>query len=603
MDISLGVLCLVAVLLLRTTIPLFISGIIPLGSFAVLCAMLVFGGDVQGFAGLWIFAFPILVVFMMGMKVGAILCVLLFAAIAVITFLPGMVGSGFEYNRDIASRICSVYALIFVMTIVYEQMRLTKDNWVQKLTKALQTERDEITAMKDNLKVGLFLMNKDLIIQPAYSKALEDVLVATELQGRNFLDLLAASIKAKEIETLRDYFGMIFNRSFEQSMLDDINPLRELNYVSVETNAERILNCGFAPVSRAEGETYVLGTLQDITAEKELQKQLDEEESKRQAEMRSLFEIVQVEPRVFNDFIEDSEYEFDRVNDTLKDKDLSSSQVMVEIYQSVHAIKSNALILGLEGFGKKLHALEDKIKNVRDKETIAFEDVLHITVELEQIMREKDKFRETIDKILSFRSSGTGTQSGQVLVDTLAKAANKVAGDLGKDVRFVSREIDGAALESGSRRIVKEVLTQLVRNSVVHGIESEEERKAAGKDVQGTINLSITIDDDKIHCRLKDDGRGLDFAKIKKRALEMKLVNEADADNKNQLLRALFSPGFSTADNVSVHAGRGVGLSLVQDRLREVKGSIKINTETGKGTTFHIFIPIEVNVAALGKAS
>jgi two-component system chemotaxis sensor kinase CheA len=602
LDLGIALFCFICIFLLRAKIKLFIIGILPISIVGVLFGLMIYSGDIQGFAGLWIFSFPLLSIFILGMKTGIILSLLLLIATAAIVFMPGF--AGFAYSADISFRLCGVYALVLLLTIVYEQIRLTKDSWLNRLTQALQTERDEITAMKDNLKVGLFLMNKDLIIQPAYSKALEDVLIATELQGRNFLDLLAMSIKAKEIETLRDYFGMIFNRSFDQAMLDDINPLRELNYKSVETEAERILNCGFAPVSRGEGEIYILGTLQDITAEKELQRQLDQEEGKRQEEMRSLFEIVQVEPRIFYDFIEDSEYEFDRVNDILKDKSISSANAMVEIYQSVHAIKSNALILGLEGFGKKLHGLEDKIKNMRDKEDIPFEDVLHITVELEQIMREKDKFRETIDKILAFRGSGGGGQSGQVLIDTLLKASNKAANDLNKDVRFVPREVDGTALESGSRRVIKEVLTQLVRNSVVHGIESPEERIAAGKDPQGLIHLSVTIDDDKIHCRLKDDGRGLDFEKIKKRALEMKLISSADVDNKTQLIKALFTPGFSTADNVDVHAGRGVGLSLVQDRLREVKGSIKINTEPGRGTTFHIFIPLEANAdAAISKAS
>jgi two-component system chemotaxis sensor kinase CheA len=295
---------------------------------------------------------------------------------------------------------------------------------------------------------------------------------------------------------------------------------------------------------------------------------------------------------VFNDFIEDSEYEFDRVNDILKVKKLDSNQAMVEIYQSVHAIKSNALILGLEGFGKKLHALEDKIKILRDQEEIPFEDVLHITVELEHIMREKDKYRETIDRILSFRGTGSGKQSEHVLVETLTKACGKVAKDMNKQVRFVTREIDPVALEFNSRRVIKEVLTQLVRNAVVHGIEDPEERKAAGKDAEGQIHLTITIDDDKIHVRLKDDGRGLDFDKIKKQALEKNLIKPEEADNKNSLLRALFLPGFSTVGVVSVHAGRGVGLSLVQDRLREVKGSLKVNTEPGKGTTFHVFIPM-----------
>jgi two-component system chemotaxis sensor kinase CheA len=600
LDFILAIIVVIAFFMLRTKIPMVISGVFPIALFGVLCGILVQSGDQQGFAGLWIYSYPLISIFVLGLKLGTIMSLLVLAGISVLTLVPGV--AGFAYSYDAAFRLSGVYLLVLVLAIVYEQVRLFKDRGMEKLTRALQTERDEITAMKDNLKVGLFLMDRDFVIQGAYSKALEDVLATSELQGKNFLNLLSASVKAKELETLKDYFGMIFNRSFDQKMLDDINPLRELYYKSVESGDDRILDCGFAPVNRNEREVFILGTLQDITAEKELQRQLEEEEGKRQEEMRSLFEVVQVEPGIFNDFIDDSEYEFERVNDILKDRELSTGQAMVEIYQSVHAIKSNALILGLEGFGKKLHGLEEEIKTIREKETIPFEDVLHVTVELEQIMREKDKFRETIDRILAFRGGGAGKQSEHVLVETLTKASTKAAKDMNKDVRFVPREIDATALESGSRRVIKEILTQLVRNAVVHGIEEPEDRTAAGKDAQGTIHLSITLDDDKIHIRLKDDGRGLDFDKIKKRALEMRLLSEDEAGSKTQLLRALFMPGFSTADTVNVHAGRGVGLSLVQDRLREVKGSVKVNTEKGKGTTFHIFIPLESN-AEVSKAS
>ena len=221
--------------------------------------------------------------------------------------------------------------------------------------------------------------------------------------------------------------------------------------------------------------------------------------------------------------------------------------------------------------------------------------MLHITVELEQIMREKDKYRETIDRILAFRGGGS-KQNRQILVDNLAKICQRAASDLNKRVRFVAREIDNGALQSGLRRPIKEILTQLVRNSVVHGIEDPASRLKEGKAAEGLINLSITVDDGKVHIRLKDDGKGLDFDVIRERALEMKLLNEAGSHDKNLLLRTLFSPGFSTAEDVNVHAGRGVGLSLVQGRLRELQGRIRVNTRQGKGTTFHIFIPLEAAV-------
>ncbi|MDR1419525.1 MAG: hypothetical protein LBI86_04060 [Treponema sp.] len=602
-DIVLGAACITVIFLLRTKVPFVISGLIPMAPFCGLCAFLVASGGEQGFAGLWIYAYPILAVFILGMKVGLLLSGLLLGGIAAATFVSGL--AGFNYTPPIALRIIAVYILVLVLTIVYEQIRVLKDRWVKQLTKELKTERDEIAVMKDNLKVGLFLMDNEYRIQPAYSKALEDVLSLDELQGRKFPDILSSSVTAKERDTLEDYFTMVLKRSFEAKMLEEINPISEFAYVNEIDGAEKILRSSFATIDRGNDEYFILGTLEDVTTAKQLQKRLDEEELKREAEMRSLFEVVQVEPRVFNDFIEDTEYEFERINDVLKNKKLSAHEVMIDIYQSVHAVKSNALILGLENFSGKLHELESNIKTVRDKDDVSFEEILHITVELEKIMKEKDKFRETIEKIQAFKV-GLGESRRQdryVLVETLTKACEKASTALDKRVKFVVDELDGIVLEYGPRRIIKEVLTQLVRNSVYHGIESPEERSSLGKKAEGSIRLSIKYKDSKIYIRLADDGRGLDFGKIRQKAQSLNMIKDTDKPlSNNRLLQMIFAPGFSTAEEADLHAGRGIGLNLVKERIGDLHGSIKLQTEPGRGTVFNIFIPLDLEQTRLHKA-
>jgi two-component system chemotaxis sensor kinase CheA len=306
--------------------------------------------------------------------------------------------------------------------------------------------------------------------------------------------------------------------------------------------------------------------------------------------------VIHVDPAVFGDFIDDTEYEFNIINKVLKDKSVSAKEVMVSIYQSVHAIKSNALILGLENFSGKIHELENTIRKFRDGGEITFENVLHVTVELEKIMKEKDKFRNIIGKIESFRTTTGGSNQRQdrhVLLETLSKACEKAAEDYGKNAVFGVDELDDSILEHGPRRTIKEVLTQLVRNSISHGIEMPEERKSKGKNSQGKIRLSITRKNGLIHLKLSDDGSGLDFEKIRKRALSLDLISKEEANDKNKLLKVIFSSGFSTAETADLHAGRGIGLNLVRERLGELNGSVKISSKPGKGTTFNLFIPIK----------
>ena len=600
LDIAFGLVCLTIVVLLRTNFPFVVCGLLALVPFGTLCVLFLLDGGERGFGMLWVYSYPLMATFIMGLYAGGILSGILLAAFLISMLIPGL--ANYNYILPIAFRIASVYVLVLVLTIIYEQVRILKDRRVRQLWSALRAERDEITAMKDNLKVGLFLLNGDYVIQGAYSKALENILGTDELEGIKLTDLLSASIKAKERDTLEDYFGMVMNRSFDAKMLEEINPISEFTYMIEYSNQEKMLRTSFSTVDRGHGEFFILGTVEDVTAEKQLEQQLAEEEAKREEEMRALFQVIQVEPRVFNDFIEDTEYEFNRMNDTLKTKDLSAKDVMVDIYQSVHAIKSNALILGLDNFSGKLHQLESKLKVIRDKDEIDFEDMLHITVEIEKIMKEKDKFRDTIAKIESFNAvtGGNRRQDRYVLVETLTKACEKASVALEKKVKFSVDELDGIVLEYGPRRVMKEVLTQLVRNSVYHGIESPEERQAAGKDSEGLIRLSVKYGDGRIHLKLSDDGRGLNFDRIREKALALNLIRQADADNRNHLLQAIFSPGFSTAETADMHAGRGIGLNLVRERIKDLHGSIKLQTEPGKGTVFNIFIPLEI---AVSKAS
>jgi two-component system chemotaxis sensor kinase CheA len=149
---------------------------------------------------------------------------------------------------------------------------------------------------------------------------------------------------------------------------------------------------------------------------------------------------------------------------------------------------------------------------------------------------------------------------------------------------------------------MKEVLMQLIRNSVVHGIEMPEVRSKRGKNETGIVKLSIKTDGKVIQVKLLDDGGGLDFAKIREKALRLNMIKKEDANNKNALLGAIFAPGFSTAETEGIHGGRGIGLNLVRDRVRDAKGTIKLQTEPGKGTMFCILFPVQ-NPATQGKAS
>jgi hypothetical protein len=167
-----------------------------------------------------------------------------------------------------------VYFLVTLLSVIYEQTRIVKDRRVTRLNHELRIERDVITAMKDNLKTGLFLMNKDFIVQGNYSKPLEDILGTDEIEGKKFTSILSSSLKAKEQETLEDYFNMVLTRQFDAKMLEEINPIAEFTYVDDINNESKTLSTVFFTVDQGLEDYYVLGSIEDISATRELERQL-----------------------------------------------------------------------------------------------------------------------------------------------------------------------------------------------------------------------------------------------------------------------------------------------------------------------------------------
>ncbi|MCL2192096.1 MAG: ATP-binding protein [Treponema sp.] len=465
-------------------------------------------------------------------------------------------------------------------------------------------ERDEVAAMRDSLKIGIFFMGRDYIIQDNYSRFLEEVLSDSDLKGKCFIDLLKTSLASKELDAIKDYLGMVFDRAFDQMTLQEINPLNELRYVD-PSGVRKIFRCEFITVDVGKGETFILATIYDITVNAELQERLQREERKRQEEMSNLFELLQVDPVTFKAFQEDVRHEFGRVDNILGDSNMSNHEILVDVYQSVHSIKSNAVTLGLRTFGSKVHEVESEIKRLRNIEgDVPFDDMLTLTIEIERLVQENEGFKVMLEKISAFKTGGATRVKSQesLFLESLSKTAEKVAADTEKKVRFVASDVDPEALERGPRRVMKEVLMQLVRNSVVHGVETPEDRVSSGKSETGTIRLSIRRTAENIHIKLGDDGKGIDFDKIRKKAIGLNLIGEEDASDRNRLLNAIFSPGFSTADDEGMHAGRGIGLNLVRDWVRNANGTIKLQTEFGKGTVFNIVFPAG-NAETMDKAS
>ena len=190
--------------------------------------------------------------------------------------------------------------------------------------------------------------------------------------------------------------------------------------------------------------------------------------------------------------------------------------------------------------------------------------------------------------VLQMRMVPIGTvlrQQVRTVRDLSTRAGKLVTVDVaGEDV-----ELDTSVIER-----LRDALTHMVRNSVDHGVESIEDRTARGKDPRARIALRASHREGMIVVEISDDGAGIDPAKLRERAGAMQV--DVTALGERDLLRLILMPGFSTAEKVTEVSGRGIGLDIVERNISAVGGSINIQSELGRGTTFTIRLPLTVAV-------
>ncbi|AWB66698.1 chemotaxis protein CheA [Saccharobesus litoralis] len=166
---------------------------------------------------------------------------------------------------------------------------------------------------------------------------------------------------------------------------------------------------------------------------------------------------------------------------------------------------------------------------------------------------------------------------------------------LGKQIELVlkgeSTELDKTVMEK-----ISDPMVHLVRNSMDHGLETPQDRLAAGKDETGILTLNAYHQGGNVVVEIIDDGRGLNTDKIKQKALENGLIKDTDELTEQQINELIFEPGFSTADAVSDLSGRGVGMDVVRRNIQALNGSVELESRRGEGATFTIRLPLTLAI-------
>ncbi|MFM7349543.1 MAG: chemotaxis protein CheA [Erythrobacter sp.] len=199
--------------------------------------------------------------------------------------------------------------------------------------------------------------------------------------------------------------------------------------------------------------------------------------------------------------------------------------------------------------------------------------------------------RDIQEHAMAFRAQPISSVFGRV-----PRLLRELGASTGKHVKL---EVAGETTELDKTVIerLSEPMTHLIRNAVDHGIEPPEERRAAGKDPEGTLTLSAEQKAGRIIIRIADDGRGIDRERVLAKAIANGLVAPEAQLSDEDIHQLIFAPGFSTAAQVSNISGRGVGMDVVKQNVKELGGRITIESVPGKGTTFSLALPLTLAIS------
>jgi two-component system chemotaxis sensor kinase CheA len=183
----------------------------------------------------------------------------------------------------------------------------------------------------------------------------------------------------------------------------------------------------------------------------------------------------------------------------------------------------------------------------------------------------------------------------ETVVTRFQRLIRDLSKELNKDVVFVAEgtetELDKSLIEK-----ITDPILHILRNCIDHGIESPEERVAKGKSPQGKIHFKAFHSGATVHLEISDDGRGIDAARIKAKAVSKGLILEDTILTEKDIMDLVFTAGFSTAEKITDVSGRGVGMDVVKRNIDAIHGDVDLQSEKNKGTTFTIRLPMTLSI-------
>lgn len=551
--------------------------------------------------------------------------------------------AGFLRNLQVFG--ISFAILYFIIFVLYFVRRLKSSD------EELITARRETQEIMQTVNTGLFLLDKDLNIGQQHSRALNDIVGEDRLAGENFTDVLRGRISDKDLKTTQQFIEQLYNPRVKEKLVDSLNPLHKVmlhNTSGDKAQNNRFLDFKFSRVYDNKDIARILVNVHDVSDAVYLEQRLEKERSQNDMQIEMLTTILNVNPKIINEFIVNTQMHIDKMNNILKNP--GSSQYELEgklkaIYREMHSLKGEASALKLHSFTKIASDAEDKLHALQNQGQLSGNDFLPLAVHLDDLLSLSNTIATLGERInrsapatakpvpaktspaLNDNTANTSVPtavvaerqtSSQSAVNSIANMAidggqdidlddevnedrlsfyqefvKDIAARQGKQLELKSHTLTQVHIPDRLAKPIKEISIQLLRNAVVHGIEAPRVRHSTDKAAIGTINLEVQNNGSNVMLIVQDDGQGIDYDSIRTKLSSSGRFSSEEASqlSQSELLKQLFTSGFSTRNDADEDGGRGVGLDIIKAQVKEYEGKLNVNSELGKMTRFVVTLP------------
>lgn len=501
------------------------------------------------------------------------------------------------FNYDASIWVVAVHALFVIIEAVgvifmarsFFDNVVGMEKKVEERTAALHSANHSMRLVMQHVNQGLLTLDRTGHIAPERSACVARWL-GTPTEDTSFIDLLRSADPSAAT-----WFELGWD-----DLLEDVMPVEVvIDQLPKRMMAgDRHLDLSYIPIrlSPTSRLDRLLVVMSDVSS--------DVEHARTDAESRqvlSVLEQVSEDRDAFQTFYVDASEMIDHL--------VSESSSDDVIRRFLHTLKGNALCYGLSDLGEHIHALETTLQEDQRTPSVLELAALQrewrkVTDALELIQHNADDslLRVHPERLRALSKAIHGQETHDTLVArleqltylpitarlaALARQAERVVERQGLPALITTIDDGDVNIPPDAWAALWPTLVHIVRNAVDHGLEGPMERQRAGKPLGGRLTLTARDTGDALDLRIQDDGRGIDWDAVRRRAIALGRPSSSIKD----LHDALFTDGFTTRDTATVLSGRGVGLAAVQQACAEAGGSISLDSTRGSGTTWLLHLP------------